>query len=103
MKPEEAIQRLTEMVTFCSGGREKATLNGEPLSAHDEEIRRLNFTALDIAISALEKQISSADVVPWSWLSDYAKGKRCNYASDFVIEAKAVWNNEKKSQAKKVH
>lgn len=37
--------------------------------------------------------IPFADVVPWSWLAEYAEGKRCNYASDFVIEAKEVWSN----------
>lgn len=39
------------------------------------------------------KETKSSDVVPWSWLQSYADGKRCNYASDFVVEAKEVWEN----------
>lgn len=35
--------------------------------------------------------VPSADVVPWSWLQSYADGKRCNFASDFVIEAKEAY------------
>lgn len=57
MTAQEAIERLTRMTTFCSGGRGNATIKGKKLPERDEEIRRLNFTALDMAISAIEKQI----------------------------------------------
>lgn len=30
----------------------------------------------------------------WPWLQNYADGKRCNYCSDFVAEAKAAWVKE---------
>lgn len=48
---------------------------------------------LMLAISRLTA-IPPADVVPWDWLYKYAEGKRPNYASDFIIEAKAVFYRE---------
>lgn len=29
--------------------------------------------------------------VTWEWLNSFAEGKRRNYCSDFVAEAKAAW------------
>lgn len=31
--------------------------------------------------------------VPWTWLKDFAEGKRMNYASEFVLEAQEAYNN----------
>ena len=57
MTPQEAINRLTDIVEVCSGGRGPATLHGEPLPREYEEFRKINFGALDMAVAALEKQI----------------------------------------------
>lgn len=77
MTAQEAIERLTRMTTFCSGGRGNATIKGKKLPERDEEIRRLNFTALDMAISAIEKQIP----------------KRPEYSSDgYSPDGNEVWD-----------
>lgn len=39
-------------------------------------------------------QAQAADVVPWAWLEAYAEGKRTNFCSGFVIEAKMAYNGD---------
>lgn len=39
-------------------------------------------------------QAPAAVVVPWEWLEAYAHGKRTNYCSDFVSEAKDAYSEE---------
>lgn len=34
------------------------------------------------------------DVVPWDWLEKYAEGKRLNFASGFIAEAKTEYLRE---------
>ena len=41
------------------------------------------------------EQLPAADVVPWAWLEAYANGKRTNYCSDWVLEARAAYREEK--------
>lgn len=36
------------------------------------------------------------DPVSWSFLEEYAEGKRYNYASDFVADAKAEWERRQR-------
>ena len=43
---------------------------------------------------AVDTYAQAADVVPWEWLKRYANGKRMNYCSDFVLEAKEAYENE---------
>lgn len=38
--------------------------------------------------------VPSVPVVPWKRLEEYARGKRCNFASDFVLEAKQAYEEE---------
>ncbi len=37
------------------------------------------------------KGLELADVVPWSFLENYAAGRRHNFDSDFIFEVKQVW------------
>lgn len=37
------------------------------------------------------KRLEPADVVPWSFLENYAAGRRHNFDSDFILGAKQVW------------
>ena len=39
-------------------------------------------------------QAPAADVVPWAWLEAYADGKRTNYCSGWVLEAKDAYREE---------
>ena len=45
------------------------------------------------AIEAV-RAVPAADIVPWDWLKKFAEGKRYNYLSDFLIEAKVVFYRE---------
>lgn len=47
----------------------------------------------DICVDGI-KSISAADVVPWAWLESYADGKRTNYCSGWVLEAKYAYSEE---------
>lgn len=47
----------------------------------------------DAYIECAIDKIPAADVVPWEWLEKYADGKRMNYASGFVHEAKEAYKN----------
>lgn len=53
------------------------------------------FETADIveAVDAVST-VDNADVVPWDWLKQFAEGKRFNYASDFVAEAKKEYERE---------
>ena len=37
----------------------------------------------------------SSSFVPWSFLEEYAAGKRHNFDSDFILEAKKAWEESK--------
>lgn len=39
----------------------------------------------------IEHALPAVDAVPWEWLEKYAEGKRMNFASDFIAEAKTEW------------
>lgn len=61
---------------------------------HSALLKELDYSgSMSPYCKYLIEKFSSADVVPWSWLRSYADGKRCNYASDFVVEAKDAWEN----------
>lgn len=77
--------------------REAATAYA-PLPKHLREYQTGNLDdafeyGYDFAIKQLEA-IPAADVVPWSWLEQYAHGKMMNYASGFVFEAKETYTEE---------
>lgn len=46
------------------------------------------------ALRRILTQAPAADIVPWDWLEKFAEGKRYNYLSDFLIEAKVVFYRE---------
>ena len=55
---------------------------------------KLFENSIDGTAVALDAYAQSADVVSWDWLKRYANGKRMNYCSDFVLEAKEAYENE---------